>query len=99
MYSHSSFSSLAMNISDMYNFGVGHHHDADILFSNFCKLYSPRLRCWLELGNFRFEDCEISSFSKRYIFSSEADLERSGTGSGSTSEECVYLNFDMSWLP
>ena len=45
LYSHSSFSSLPMSISDMYNFGVGRYNDADIFFNNFCKLFSPRLHC------------------------------------------------------
>ena len=53
LYSCSAFTNLAMIISDMYNFSFVHYHDANIFFSNFCKLCSPRLHCWLELGTFR----------------------------------------------
>ena len=48
LFGHSSFSSLAVIISDMYNFRVGHYHDAIIFFNNSCKLYFQRLCCLVE---------------------------------------------------
>ena len=48
-------------------------------------------------------DCKISLFSKRYIFPSEADLERSRTaknGSRFASEECIPIfKLEVNWLP
>ena len=46
-------SKVAIIISDMYNFGVGCYHDANIFPSNLSVLSSPRLRCWLEIETFR----------------------------------------------
>ena len=48
LFGHSSFSGLAVIISDMYNFRVRYYHDAIIFFNNSCKLYSQRLCCLLE---------------------------------------------------
>ena len=50
---HSSFSNLAMIISDTYNFNIGRYHArvvANIFFNNSCKLYSPCLSQLLKLS-------------------------------------------------
>ena len=59
LFSRSSFSSLAMIISHMYNFGVGRYYDANIFFNNICKLYSPYLRCSRSAS----EECVYSTLS------------------------------------